>query len=119
MGQSPNGGEFTSYFNMLAMRRKETYKQNIQRIIEGAAYRARPHASELIDADEEVKRGIDEDYATALSLYPEVLEATSKPQDSEIRDGEPKGKGKEVVFENIAAAEQFSRSIHEPATEAA
>ncbi|EPE31121.1 hypothetical protein GLAREA_04088 [Glarea lozoyensis ATCC 20868] len=61
---------------MLTSRRKESHAQLIHRINERAAYyyNARPHPSEILAADADLKRGIDEDWKASVQRYPEVLE---------------------------------------------
>ncbi|KAA8570542.1 hypothetical protein EYC84_002806 [Monilinia fructicola] len=57
-------------------------------------YNARPHPSEIAQADSELKRGIDEDWRASVQRYPEVLEyffslvELSLPSDDEpgVRD---------------------------------
>ncbi|KAF4625479.1 hypothetical protein G7Y89_g12686 [Cudoniella acicularis] len=65
-----------SYFSMLTTRRKDFHAQQVHRITERAAYyyNARPHPSEIANADAELKRGIDEDWKASVQRYPEVLE---------------------------------------------
>jgi len=64
------------YFSHLTTRRKEAHATHIHRITERAAYyyNARPHPSEIAAADQELKRGIDEDWRSSVQRYPEVLE---------------------------------------------
>ena len=64
------------YFSVLTTRRKDAHAQHIHRITERAAYyyNARPHPSEIAAADNELKRGIDEDWKASVQRYPEVLE---------------------------------------------
>jgi hypothetical protein len=65
-----------SYFNMLTTRRKELHAATIQRINDHAwhYYRAPPHPSEIAHIDNELKRGIDEDWKASVQRYPEVLD---------------------------------------------
>ncbi|KAG4027294.1 hypothetical protein MFRU_031g00420 [Monilinia fructicola] len=85
-----------SYFSVLTTRRKDEHASQIHRITERAAYyyNARPHPSEIAQADSELKRGIDEDWRASVQRYPEVLEyffslvELSLPSDDEpgVRD---------------------------------
>jgi len=65
-----------SDFAKLTTRRKDQHATAIHRITEHADfyYRASPHPSEIAAADAELQRGIDEDWATVLQRYPEVIE---------------------------------------------
>jgi len=65
-----------SYFSMLTTRRKERHAAQIHSITTHAQYyyHARPHPSEIMAADQELKRGIDEDWKASVQRYPEVLE---------------------------------------------
>ena len=85
-----------SFFTTLSDRRRHLHAQQIQAITVRAYnhYRLPPHPSELLTADAELKRGIDEDWKSAVQRYPEVLEYyynlvdLSLPSDSEegVRD---------------------------------
>jgi hypothetical protein len=61
---------------MLTNRRKTLHSSTIQHITDRAYhyYHAPPHPSELIAADAELKRGIDDDWKASVQRYPEVLE---------------------------------------------
>jgi hypothetical protein len=61
---------------MLTTRRKEHHAANIQRITDHAwrYYRKPPHPSEIMNADLELKRGIDDDWKSSVQRYPEVLD---------------------------------------------
>jgi len=65
-----------SFFTNLSTRRRNLHAQQIQSITQRAYthYRLPPHPSELLAADHELKRGIDEDWKSAVQRYPEVLE---------------------------------------------
>ncbi|KAG9247678.1 hypothetical protein BJ878DRAFT_153506 [Calycina marina] len=86
-----------SFFSTLSTRRRHQHAQQIQAINAHAYthYRLHPHPNELIAADAELKRGIDEDWKTAVQLYPEVLEYyyglvdLSLPEDSEVGVRDP------------------------------
>lgn len=65
-----------SYFGMLKARRKEMHAAHIQHITDRAYhyYRAPPHPSEILAADSDLKRGIDDDWKASVQRYPEVLD---------------------------------------------
>ena len=65
-----------SYFTMLTTRRKELHAAHIQRLTDRAYryYGAPPHPSEIVNADIELKRGIDDDWKASVQRYPEVLD---------------------------------------------
>jgi len=85
-----------SFFTTLSSRRRIVHEQQTRAIIARAYnhYRLPPHPSELLSANAELKRGIDEDWKSAVQRYPEVLEYyynlvdLSLPSDSEegVRD---------------------------------
>jgi hypothetical protein len=61
---------------VLTARRKDAHAAHLASIQERAAYyyRAHPHPSEIMAANAELKRGIDEDWRASVQRYPEVLE---------------------------------------------
>jgi len=65
-----------AYFGVLTSRRKSLHQDHIHRITDRAwhYYGAPPHPSEIAAADQELKRGIDEDWKSSVQKYPEVLE---------------------------------------------
>jgi hypothetical protein len=64
-----------SYFSMLTTRRKDAHSARLHALnAHYAYYHTRPHPSELLAADNELKRGIDEDWKASVQRYPEVLE---------------------------------------------
>lgn len=85
-----------SLFSALTARRKELHASHIQRITDRAYhyYQAPPHPSEIVAADAELKRGIDEDWRASVQRYPEVLEyffglvelSVPNEEDSCVRD---------------------------------
>jgi hypothetical protein len=81
-----------SYYEVLTARRKEAHAIHLASIQERAAYyyRAHPHPSEIMAADAELKRGIDEDWRASVQRYPEVLEYYYSLVDMNLpRDDEP------------------------------
>jgi len=85
------------YFSMLTKRRKALHAQKISHINDRAYhyYRAPPHPSEIMAADDELKRAIDDDWKASVQRYPEVLEYfyglvdLSLPSDDEPRVSDP------------------------------
>lgn len=65
-----------SFFTTLSDRRRHQHAQQVQAITARAYthYGLPPHPSELNAAAIELKRGIDDDWKTAVQRYPEVLE---------------------------------------------
>ncbi|PKS08935.1 hypothetical protein jhhlp_003548 [Lomentospora prolificans] len=64
------------YFNMLSERRKAAHTEHIDRITQAAYYhyRSPPHPGQLAEAQQALKRGIDEDWKSSVQRYPEVLQ---------------------------------------------
>lgn len=61
---------------MLTSRRKAHATEARRKAKEAAAYyyHAHPHPAELAQIDDELKRGIDDDWKASVQRYPEVLE---------------------------------------------
>ncbi|KAJ4300490.1 hypothetical protein N0V88_003165 [Collariella sp. IMI 366227] len=64
------------YFRLLTERRKAAHADHLERLQQHAYhyYRAQPHPNELAAAQQQLKRGIDEDWRSSVQRYPEVLE---------------------------------------------
>ena len=63
------------YFRQLADKRKTAHSEHLDRINSQAYYQynMRPHPQTIQDAEDNLKRGIDEDWKNSVSRYPEVL----------------------------------------------
>ncbi|CAI4210567.1 unnamed protein product [Parascedosporium putredinis] len=64
------------YFNMLSERRKAAHTEHMEAISRSAFhyYRSPPHPGQIAEAQQALKRGIDEDWKSSVQRYPEVLE---------------------------------------------
>lgn len=64
------------YFRLLTERRKAAHAAHLERINHHAYhyYHAPPHPNEIVAAQAQLKRGIDEDWQASVQRYPEVLE---------------------------------------------
>jgi hypothetical protein len=64
------------YFRLLTDRRKTAHSNHLETITAHAwyHYNAPPHPQQLKDAQQHLKRGIDEDWQASVQRYPEVLE---------------------------------------------
>ncbi|KAH8912829.1 hypothetical protein BR93DRAFT_984130 [Coniochaeta sp. PMI_546] len=64
------------YFRLLTERRKAAHAAHLDRINRHAFhyYHAPPHPNEIVAAQAQLKRGIDEDWQASVQRYPEVLE---------------------------------------------
>ncbi|KAB5576498.1 hypothetical protein GE09DRAFT_1170110 [Coniochaeta sp. 2T2.1] len=64
------------YFRLLTDRRKAAHAAHLDRINRHAFhyYHAPPHPQEIVAAQAQLKRGIDEDWQASVQRYPEVLE---------------------------------------------
>jgi hypothetical protein len=64
------------YFRLLTERRKTAHTTHLDRITAHAYYHYHqpPHPSQIAEAQQQLKRGIDEDWQASVQRYPEVLE---------------------------------------------
>lgn len=64
------------YFRLLTDRRKTAHSNHLETITSHAwyHYNAPPHPQQIKDAQQHLKRGIDEDWQASVQRYPEVLE---------------------------------------------
>lgn len=64
------------YFRLLTERRKAAHAAHLDRINRHAFhyFHAPPHPNEIVAAQAQLKRGIDEDWQASVQRYPEVLE---------------------------------------------
>jgi len=102
-------------FTQLTTRRKALHAITLARINERAYHyhRLPPHPSEIRTAEDDLKRGIDEDWKASVQRYPEVLEyfyglvELSLPGEEEIRVSDPPlsamagGKGRVRIRERV------------------